>query len=614
MAGIPRSFWPICIGIALILSCALGGAQEGSPMFRRDLGHTGAYPSGGGPAIGGVRWKIQTDGPVRSTPAVAGGHVYFGSSDGHVYAVDLDGKLLWKTDIGGAVTSSPAVANGHVFVQNRFGEVAALAAADGAVVWKSKTGQDAPLAWGFESGDLYVSSPTVTNGKVVAGSGDGQIWAFDEQSGKPLWQVKTGGRVRSSPAVSNGVAYIGSLDGSVYAVEVSTGRLVWRFDTKGRGLDSARYGFDRKSVQFTPAVADGLVYVGARDGILYAIDATSGREKWRSDQQTSWVTTPAVADGLVFAPSSDARFVQAVYAKTGIEAWRVPMPAPVWSPPAVADGLVYVGDFLGILHALDAKSGKERWTYRLDGAILGGAVPVPGGLLVGSGDGALYALNTTTGAPLKRAVFWDPAFVKATWASGHEAVRDALAAHSYQVTNAAALEKLMASAVADKSADHTLVVFAMDHLPAQLAGKTPSQGPLRRFLEAGGKVVWTGMPPLLWPRDPQTGNPGGYDKMNRPAVQDLLGVDYASANFDSVGAAPTAEGKLYGLQGWWTAAWGVAPAGVTEVLAKDENGLAAAWVKQYGGGPGTGFVMVGHNPGGASEPGLVLAVAEHRPR
>jgi len=619
MTAIPRSFWPVCVTTALVLSCALGGAQEDSPqkespMFRRDPGHTGAYASGGGPALGGVRWRIQTDGPIRSTPAVAGGHVYFGSSDGHVYAVDLDGKPLWKTDLGGAVTSSPAVSNGRVFAQNRFGEVVALNAADGTVAWKAKTGPDAPLAWGFESGDLYVSSPTVTDGKVVIGSGDGQIWAFDEPSGKPLWQVKTGGRVRASAAVANGVAYIGSLDGSVYAVAVNTGKLVWRFDTKGRGLDSGKYGFDRKSVQFTPAVADGLVYVGARDGILYAIDAASGKEKWRFDQQVSWVTTPAVADGLVFAPSSDARFIQAVYAKTGVEAWRVPNAAPVWSPPAVAGGLVYIGDFLGNVRALDEKTGKDRWTYRVDGPVLGGAVPVPGALLVGSGDGALYALNTTTGEPLKRAVFWDPAFLKATWASGSDAVRDTLQAHGYEVTNAAALEKLLQSAVTNKTANRTVVVFAMDHVPSQIAGTNPAQGPLRRFLDAGGKVVWSGMPPLLWPRDPQSGNPGGYDKMNRPATQSLLGVDYASANFDSVGATPTPEGKIYGLKGWWITAWGVNPAGVTEVLAKDENGLAAAWVKEYGGGPGTGFVMIGRNPGGATDPALMLAVAEHRPR
>src|SRR6185369_11013433 len=398
----------------------------------------------------------------------------------------------------------------------------------------------------------------------------------EEQSGKPLWQVKTGGRVRASAAVANGVAYIGSMDGSVYAVEVGTGKLVWRFDTKGRGLDSGKFGYDRKSVQFTPAVADGLVYVGARDGILYAIDATSGKEKWRSDQQASWVTAPAVADGLVFAPSSDARFIQAVYTKTGVEAWRVPNAAPVWSPPAVAGGLVYIGDFLGNVRALDEKTGKDRWTYRVDGPVLGGAVPVPGGLLVGSGDGALYALNTNTGEPLKRAVFWDPAFLKATWASGHEAVRDSLKAHGYEVITAAALEELLRSAVANKTANRTIVVFAMDHIPAQVAGENPAQGPLRRFLDAGGKVVWAGIPPLLWPRDPQTGNPGGYDKMNRPATRSLLGVDYASANFDSVGATPTPEGKTYGLKGWWIAAWGVNPAGVTEVLAKDENGLVAA--------------------------------------
>jgi hypothetical protein len=55
-------------------------------------------------------------------------------------------------------------------------------------------------------------------------------------------------------------------------------------------------------------------------------------------------------------------------------------------------------------------------------------------------------------------------------------------------------------------------------------------------------------------------------------------------------------------------AWGIAPSGVTEVLAEDEWGLAAAWVKSYGGPAGTGFVRLGE-----PDPVTVYLAAEYRP-
>ena len=101
MAAIPRSFWPVCVTTALVLSCALGGAQEDSPqkdspMFRRDPGHTGAYPSGK------PLWQVKTEGRVRASAAVANGVAYIGSLDGSVYAVEVDtGKLVWRFDTKG---------------------------------------------------------------------------------------------------------------------------------------------------------------------------------------------------------------------------------------------------------------------------------------------------------------------------------------------------------------------------------------------------------------------------------------------------------------------------------------------------------------------------------
>jgi hypothetical protein len=160
-------------------------------------------------------------------------------------------------------------------------------------------------------------------------------------------------------------------------------------------------------------------------------------------------------------------------------------------------------------------------------------------------------------------------------------------------------------------------VFSMDHLPAAVAPVAADTVLFRRYLVAGGKVVWPGIPPLIWPRDPETGESGEYIRIDRAGTTRLLGVDHARSNFDSYGAVVTGNGTRWGLSGWWDSNWGVDPAGVTEALALDDNGLASSWVRSYGGPLGTGFVRVYGGNWAAGGPtasfAAVQAVAEYRP-
>ncbi|HKH47521.1 MAG TPA: PQQ-binding-like beta-propeller repeat protein [Thermoanaerobaculia bacterium] len=616
MKDLRPSFSLAAAALAFAISCgALEGdlSAPGTAMYRGGPAHPGVYAASGAPELGGVRWLVRTQGPVRSTPAVSGGRIYFGSSDGNVYAVDLDGRLLWTANTGAAVSSSPAVAGDRLFVQNRKGLVLALSTADGKVLWRAQTGDDVPLDWGYESGDMYISSPAVVEGTVLIGSGDGFLYALDAESGRGKWRAETGGRVRSSPAVSGGMVFAGSLDGSVYAADLATGALKWRFDTQGHGLSSARFSYDRKSIQSSPAVADGVVYIGARDGSLYAIEAATGKQKWRADHGGSWViTAPAVWDGKVFAGSSDARFVQAVDAKSGRELWRVPMPASVWSSPSIAGSTLYVGDTGGSVHALDARTGKTLWRFETGRGVFGAPVPLDGAVLVTSSDGNLYAIGAGQGGPVRRAVFWDERLEKESWVGPHKRIKEYLAAFGHEVVDAPALVSLLEKSITDQSAGRTVVTFAMDVVPPKLLQPKPAQGLLRRFLDAGGKVVWLGMPPLIWPRDPRTGGPRSYTEVNRKGAGELLGVDFTAANFDPFGTKPTPAGRVWGLKDWWMSMWSVAPAEGLDVLASDENGQAAAWVKNYGGAPGTGFVMLGYGTG-EIDPVAVQAVADYRP-
>jgi len=66
----------------------------------------------------------------------------------------------------------------------------------------------------------------------------------------------------SSPAVADGVVYMGSDDGNLYALNATTGALLWKYTTGGW-------------VASTPAVANGVVYFGGGGSTLYALNTST---------------------------------------------------------------------------------------------------------------------------------------------------------------------------------------------------------------------------------------------------------------------------------------------------------------------------------------------------
>src|SRR5260370_11106952 len=80
------------------------------------------------------------------------------------------------------------------------------------------------------------------------------------------WTAITGDRIYSTPAVVNGVVYVGSWDHKLYALNATTGTTLWTATTGDY-------------IQSSPAVVNGIVYVGSYDGKLYAFNAaTEGRK------------------------------------------------------------------------------------------------------------------------------------------------------------------------------------------------------------------------------------------------------------------------------------------------------------------------------------------------
>jgi eukaryotic-like serine/threonine-protein kinase len=353
-------------------------ASAAAHMFRGNPEHTGVYDALGVPQFHKVKWKFSTHGYFISSPVIAAGTAYVGSTDGNLYAVDLiSGAQKWKFKTEARITSSPAVAQGMVYFGSYDGKFYAVDAAAGMLKWKFQTAGEHRFTAKHIHGslpeaeampdpfDFYLSSPTLSGGAVYFGSGDGNVYSLDSESGKLNWKFQSGDVVHASPAISHGTLYIGSWDSYFYALDAATGKEKWRFKT---GEDADMH--NQVGIQSSAAVADGIVYFGCRDSNFYALDAATGEKKWAFNNKGSWViTSPAIFDGRVYFGTSDTKLFYGFESKAGGEPLlSLKFTWPIFSSPAIAGDTVYFGSHDGILRAIDLKTGKVAWSFKTDGA------------------------------------------------------------------------------------------------------------------------------------------------------------------------------------------------------------------------------------------------------
>ena len=188
----------------------------------------------------------------------------------------------------------------------------------------------------------------------------------------PFWSFNTSSSVTSSPAVVDGVVYIGSGDGNVYALNCADGIQLWKFNTINEDDSS-------------PAVVDGVVYVGSFGPTatqpstvslvadIYALNATDGTELW------NYVT----GVGL-----SSPRVDNGVFSSNAV------------SPCNVVNGVVYFGSADDHIYALNASDGSQLWNYSTGYWAVSSPAFINGIVFVGSDDSNVYALNASGGAQL----------------------------------------------------------------------------------------------------------------------------------------------------------------------------------------------------------------------
>lgn len=163
-------------------------------QFRYDAAHTFDYSPVAGKVVPNnqQQWRFLPTEDEGAWPQ-ASGVIYFGSSNGKIYAIDaITGKARWPQPFatGGWVLSSPVVVEVVVYVVSAHNDIYAIDAVTGLARWLKQ----------FETEEMIVvSSPAVADGLVYVGSLDDNIYAIGHGAGEVAEAVCNGGEGSGIP-------------------------------------------------------------------------------------------------------------------------------------------------------------------------------------------------------------------------------------------------------------------------------------------------------------------------------------------------------------------------------------------------------------------------------
>lgn len=201
-----------------------------------------------------------------------------------------------------------------------------------------------------------------------------------------MWSHPIGKSICSSPAVVNGMVYIGSSDNNTYCLNATTGQMIWIYNA---GTD----------ILSSPTVAYGMVYIGLADkSQIFCLNATTGSFIWNYTTFGPIISTCAVANGRVYVGAMVAN-LYCLNAFTGSKIWSCNTDnltssiGICYSSPAVANGMVYFGTLLNNdTICLNASSGTLLWKFTANGPIYSSPAIANGMVYIQSSDGYLYCL------------------------------------------------------------------------------------------------------------------------------------------------------------------------------------------------------------------------------
>jgi len=202
---------------------------------------------------------------------------------------------------------------------------------------------------------------------------------------KVSWSYDARHLMEYSPIVADGVVYGIDNNGEAFALRAASGKQIWRRDVASLNASA-------------PAYSDGRLYISNLEpGQVQALNAQNGKVAWRNSLPGRTESSPLVVGNTVIA-GCECGSVYAFNTRTGKQLWSTPVGGAVKASPAYDKGTVYAGDYGGQVTALNASNGSIRWTASAGGPVYGTAAVAFGHVYAGTLTGGMNAFDQRTGS------------------------------------------------------------------------------------------------------------------------------------------------------------------------------------------------------------------------
>lgn len=290
-----------------------------------------------------------------ASPAVNGNTVVISWFDGKAQkamltAFDHSGAKLWDFEIGAVKTQHgfnlhPVIHGDRVIISHLHmeeGYVAALSLKDGKPLWKTPYPGDVASYV-----TPYIRKADYGQEIIVASQASG-VFGIDLETGQENWSLPGSMKQRTIVSPINVLAGSGS-DDCLIAVGCKSG-VYFTVRPPAKKGDRAKIAWRMKGkTPYVPTpVSNGKTVFALSDGgVLAALDAQTGKEKWTQHMQANFYASPILANGRLYALSREGEMVIADISGNYQELSRNPLSLGAeaeWADatPAIAHGKIYL--------------------------------------------------------------------------------------------------------------------------------------------------------------------------------------------------------------------------------------------------------------------------------
>ena len=255
---------------------------------------------------------------------------------------------------------------------------------------------------GFNNPDGW-AAPEVAEDTLYLSLDGGELSAVDPQTFDVIWEFPASDEevcgneapqkrdlrgIYAAPVVNDGIVYFGAWDGNVYALDAATGNCLWDFETSDPIIGGL-------------VLANGRLFAASTDGNLYALDPLTGNEERRAQAGEVW-SRPALAAGVLYVADVDGK-LRAFDTETLEEVWDEPFSvgAGFLTDPILLNGTIVLGGIGQKLYGVDAATGDERWSFSgANNWFWGGPLADGDSVYATNLDSRVFAIDAATGERL----------------------------------------------------------------------------------------------------------------------------------------------------------------------------------------------------------------------